>query len=154
MLPYEKQLEYKQRQVRDNLQRIGKVPLPEILPILGAADTRYYRNKIEYTFGNKRYLKKEELNDPSISQVQDVAGFHVRGMFDKLVDIETCYLQEEPTNAVRLSIKEFAKTRGYSFYDIRNHVGFLRTMQVRMCTTGEWMVNIVVEKMTRKKSNY
>jgi 23S rRNA (uracil1939-C5)-methyltransferase len=151
MLPYEKQLEFKQRQVRDNLQRIGKVALPEMLPILGAAETKFYRNKMEYTFGNKRYLKKEELNDPTISSEQDVAGFHVRGMFDKLVDVETCYLQAEPTNGIRLAIKEFAKKNGYSFYDIRNHVGFLRTMQVRLCETGELMVNIVVAENDEEK---
>jgi 23S rRNA (uracil1939-C5)-methyltransferase len=143
MLPYEKQLLYKQKQVRDNLQRIGKVALPEMMPILGANETRYYRNKIEYTFGNKRFLLKEELNDPLISSEQDVAGFHAKGMFDKLVDIQTCYLQDEPTNAIRLAVKKFAKENNYTFYDIRNHVGFLRTMQVRLCTTGELMVNIV-----------
>ena len=97
MLPYEKQLEYKQRQVRDNLQRIAKVPLPAINDICGATETRYYRNKLEYTFGNKRFLLKEELNDPEINGQQDVAGFHARGMFDKIVDIKTCYLQHEPT---------------------------------------------------------
>jgi 23S rRNA (uracil1939-C5)-methyltransferase len=144
MLPYEMQLQYKQRQVRDNLQRIGKVTLPEMLPILGAAETRYYRNKMEYTFGNKRFLLKEELNDPTINNDQDVAGFHAKGMFDKLVDIQTCYLQEEPTNAIRLAIKSFGKENKYSFYDIRNHTGFLRTMQVRLCTTGELMVNIML----------
>jgi 23S rRNA (uracil1939-C5)-methyltransferase len=143
MLPYSKQLEYKQRQVRDNLQRIGRVALPEMLPILGAEQTRYYRNKIEYTFGNKRFLKKEELNDPAIRNEQDVAGFHAKGMFDKIVDIHTCYLQGEPTNAIRIASKEFALKQGFSFYDIRNHTGFLRTMQVRLCTTGELMVNIV-----------
>ena len=143
MLPYEKQLLYKQKQVRDNLQRIGKVVLPEMMPILGANETRYYRNKIEYTFGNKRFLLKEELNDPLVSSQQDVAGFHAKGMFDKLVDIQTCYLQDEPTNAIRLAVKKFAKENNYTFYDIRNHVGFLRTMQVRLCTTGELMVNIV-----------
>ena len=143
MLPYEKQLQYKQRQVRDNLQRIGKVALPEMMPIIGANETRYYRNKIEYTFGNKRFLLKEELNDPSIRNDQDVAGYHAKGMFDKLVDIQTCYLQQEPTNAIRLAIKKFAKENKYTFYDIRNHVGFLRTMQVRLCTTGELMINIV-----------
>ena len=131
MLPYDKQLLYKQKQVRDNLQRIGKVALPEMMPILGAAETRYYRNKMEYTFGNKRFLLKEELNDPSIRNDQDVAGFHAKGMFDKLVDIQTCYLQEEPTNEIRLAVKQFAKENKYTFYDIRNHVGFLRTMQVR-----------------------
>lgn len=151
MLPYEKQLLYKQKQVRDNLQRIGKIALPEMLPILGAAETRYYRNKLEYTFGNKRFLLKEELNDPSISSEQNVAGFHAKGMFDKLVDIKTCYLQEEPTNAIRLCVKKFGIDKGYTFYDIRNHSGFLRTMQVRLCTTGELMVNIVFGEESERK---
>jgi 23S rRNA (uracil1939-C5)-methyltransferase len=144
MLPYEKQLEYKQQQVKDNLQRIGKIKLPEILPIAGADETRYYRNKIEYTFGNKRYLLKEEIGDVSISSEQDVAGYHVRGLFDKVVDIQQCHLQAEPTNALRLAVRDFGRQHGYSFYDIRNHHGFLRTMQVRLCTTGELMVNIVL----------
>jgi 23S rRNA (uracil1939-C5)-methyltransferase len=143
MLPYDRQLQYKHRQVKDNLQRIAKVALPEISPILGASETKYYRNKMEYTFGNKRYLRKEELGDPSINGDEDVLGFHARGLFDKIVDIETCYLQGEPTNAIRLAIKAFAKRHRYTFYDIRNHTGVLRTMQVRLCTTGELMVNIV-----------
>ena len=151
MLPYQKQLEYKQRQVRDNLQRIGKVALPEIMPILGAPETRFYRNKIEYTFGNKRFLKKEELNDPLVSNDQNVAGFHAKGMFDKIVDIDVCYLQEEPTNMIRKTIKEYGLANGYSFYDIRNHNGLLRTMQVRLCTTGELMVNIVFGENDEKK---
>jgi 23S rRNA (uracil1939-C5)-methyltransferase len=154
MLPYEKQLQYKERQVRDNLQRIGKVALPEIMPILGAADTKYYRNKMEYTFGNKRFLLKEELHNPSISNDQNVAGFHAKGMFDKLVDIQTCYLQAEPTNEIRLAVKKFAKENNYSFYDIRQQHGFLRTMQIRLCTTGELMVNIVFghEDETKRKA--
>jgi len=143
MLPYPKQLEYKQRQVRDNLSRIGKIQLPEMRSIIGATETRYYRNKIEYTFGNRRFLQKEELSDLSVSPEQDVAGFHAKGLFDKVVDIKTCYLQAEPTNALRLAIKEFALKNKYSFYDIKGHHGFLRTMQVRLCTTGEIMVNIV-----------
>jgi 23S rRNA (uracil1939-C5)-methyltransferase len=151
MLPYEKQLQYKQKQVRDNLQRIGKVALPEIQPILGAAQTRLYRNKIEYTFGNKRYLTKDELNNPEINGLQDVAGFHARGMFDKIVDLETCYLQAEPTNQIRLAIRDFARENGYTFYDIRNHQGFLRTMLIRLCTTGELMVNIVLGEDDREK---
>ncbi len=153
MLPYEKQLEYKHKQVRDNLQRIGKVTLPEIKPILGAEQTRRYRNKIEYTFGNKRFLLKEELNDPLVDIEQNVAGFHARGMFDKIVDIQTCHLQEEPTNAIRLAIKEYALKHEYSFYDIRNHVGLLRTMQVRLCVTGELMVNIVFGEDDLEKRN-
>jgi 23S rRNA (uracil1939-C5)-methyltransferase len=151
MLPYEMQLEYKQRQVRDNLQRIGKVALPEMQPILGAAQTTHYRNKIEYTFGNKRFLLKEELSDPAISGQQNVAGFHAKGLFDKIVDIQQCYLQDEPTNAIRLAVKEFARVHDYSFYDIREHAGFLRIMQLRICITGEVMVNIVFGENDKEK---
>lgn len=143
MLPYSKQLEFKQKQVSDNLTRIGKVALPAIAPILGAEETRFYRNKIEYTFGNRRFLTREDLGKPEISSAADVAGFHARGFFDKLVDLETCYLQAEPTNALRLAVRDFGRNHGYSFYDIREHRGLLRNMQVRLCTTGELMVNVV-----------
>jgi 23S rRNA (uracil1939-C5)-methyltransferase len=153
MLPYEKQLEYKQRQVKDNLQRIAKVLLPEMQPIMGAVETMFYRNKIEYTFGNKRFLTRQELGDVSVSNEQDVAGFHAKGMFDKIVDIHTCYLQAEPTNGVRNAIREFARRNHYSFYDIRNHTGLLRTMQVRLCTTGELMLNIVFGEDDPEKRN-
>lgn len=151
MLPYEKQLVYKTKQVEDVLKRIGKVALPELQPILGAAATKYYRNKIEYTFGNKRYLLKEELNDASIVGQQDVAGFHAKGFFDKVVDITTCYLQAEPTNEIRLAVKNLAIKNNWPFYDIRNHTGFLRTMQVRLCETGELMVNIMVGENDQDK---
>ena len=143
MLPYEKQLFYKQKQVADTLKRIGKLNLPEQLPIVGALEQRYYRNKIEYTFGNKRFLTNEQIKDPSINALSDVAGFHARGFFDKVVDINACHLQAEPTNAIRLAIKKMAVDKGWDFYDIRQHTGFLRTMQVRLCRTGELMVNIV-----------
>lgn len=155
MLPYEKQLQYKQQQVKDNLRRIGKVALPEMLPIVGGSQTEYYRNKIEYTFANKKYLTREEINSlpPGSMLTGSYAGFHARGLFDKVVDIETCYLQAEPTNAIRNSVKDFAIKEGLSFYDIKNHEGFLRTMQVRLCTTGELMVNIVLgyEDETKRK---
>ena len=151
MLPYEKQLGYKTKQVEEVLKRIGKVALPAMQPILGAAETKYYRNKIEYTFGNKRYLLKEELNDESIVNDQNVVGFHAKGFFDKIVDINTCYLQAEPTNEIRLFIKELAKQNDWTFYDIRNHVGFLRTMQVRLCQTGELMINIMVGENDEQK---
>jgi 23S rRNA (uracil1939-C5)-methyltransferase len=153
MLPYEKQLFYKQKQVEEVLKRIGKVPLPPIRPIMGAADTKFYRNKIEYTFGTKRYLEKEELNDPLVSADHNTAGYHARGFFDKLVDITTCFLQAEPTNELRLAVKEFAIKNDWPFYDIRNHTGFLRTMQVRLCRTGELMVNIVVGEEDENKIN-
>lgn len=153
MLPYEKQLEYKQRQVEEVLKRIGKVELPVTQPIIGARQTKFYRNKIEYTFGNKRYLTREELNDPTISADQLTAGYHARGFFDKLVDIQTCFLQAEPTNELRLAVKNFAISKGWTFYDIREHTGFLRNMQVRLCTTGELMVNLVVGEDDEKKIN-
>jgi len=143
MLPYSKQLEYKQKQVVDNLKRIGKVSLPPIQPILGAEQSTRYRNKIEYTFSSRRFLLPGELHNPDITSEQNVAGFHARGLFDKVVDIQTCHLQEEPTNQLRLAVRDFALSRHLSFYDIKSHQGWLRTMQVRICTTGEVMVNIV-----------
>jgi 23S rRNA (uracil1939-C5)-methyltransferase len=151
MLPYQKQLFFKQKQVQDNLQRIGKIPLPDFEPILGALDDRYYRNKMEYTFGNKRYLLPSELNDENSSSLQDVAGFHAKGLFDKVVDIRQCHLQAEPTNELRIAVKQFALSHGYSFYDIRAHQGFMRTMQLRICRSGEIMVNIVFGHEDEKK---
>jgi 23S rRNA (uracil1939-C5)-methyltransferase len=144
MLPYELQLKYKEQQVKDNLTRIGKLPLPDLNPIIGAQKTKYYRNKIEYTFSNKKFLLPHQLNDPSFSNEEKVAGYHAKGFFDKVVDIQTCYLQEEPTNAIRKSIKEFAIKNDFSFYDIRQHEGFMRNLQLRICRTGELMVNVVL----------
>ena len=166
MLPYKRQLEYKQKQVEDNLTRIGKVALPRMLPIIGAEQDKFYRNKLEYTFCNREYLPEVEfkklktetsknepgaLVPPPSGEPEGAAGFHAKGIFDKVIDIKTCYLQDEPTNAVRLAVKEFAKSRNFSFYDIRNHKGFMRTMQVRICTTGEVMVNIVFGQENKEK---
>jgi 23S rRNA (uracil1939-C5)-methyltransferase len=169
MLPYKKQLEYKQKQVEDNLKRIGKVELPPLMPIVGADQDKFYRNKLEYTFSNKEFLPEEEFQkikkESSKSEAgalmvppgRDregagaVAGFHAKGIFDKVIDIKTCYLQDEPTNAIRLAVKEFARSNGYSFYDIKNHQGFLRTMQLRICTAGEVMVNIVFGQEDKEK---
>jgi 23S rRNA (uracil1939-C5)-methyltransferase len=143
MLPYEKQLEYKQDQVLQSLKRIGKLEMPEIRPILGSERITQYRNKLEYTFSSRRYLLKEELADPQISVKQNAAGFHARGIFDKVVDVDTCYLQDEPTNFIRKETKKWAIENGVSFYDIQRHEGFLRNVQVRLCRTGEIMVNVV-----------
>jgi 23S rRNA (uracil1939-C5)-methyltransferase len=143
MLPYEKQLQYKQTQVEETLKRIGKIELPEMLPIIGAPETKFYRNKLEYTFSNRRFLLESELGNSDISAEVNVGGFHAKGIFDKVIDIKTCWLQKDPSNAIRLAVKDFAKSHNYSFYDIKNHKGFLRTMQLRICTTGEVMVNIV-----------
>jgi 23S rRNA (uracil1939-C5)-methyltransferase len=151
MLPYNKQLEYKQRQVYDVLTRIGKVQLPDMLPIAGASETKYYRNKLEYSFSAKKFIPEEEFKKikntgadlESVSQ-KNVAGFYAKGVFDKVVNIETCYLQAEPTNALRNSIAEFARTQDLPFYDFKQHAGWLRNMMVRIATTGEIMVNIVI----------
>lgn len=144
MLPYPQQLKYKQQQVTDNLKRIGKVELPEIMPIIGAEQTTRYRNKMEYTFSNKRFLLAEELHNPLITADENVAGFHARGYFDKVVPIIECHLQNEPTNFIRLALWEYAKEHSLSHYDIRNHTGCLRNLLVRIADTGEIMVNIVV----------
>jgi 23S rRNA (uracil1939-C5)-methyltransferase len=144
MLPYEDQLVYKQKQVHDQLERIGKIPFPEPLPIAGAAATRAYRNKLEYTFSNKRYLLAEELVNKEINPIQDVAGFHVRGIFDKIIDIDLCYLQAEPTNLIRKAVKSWGVEKGMPFYDIKMQQGWFRNMQVRICSTGEIMVNIIL----------
>ena len=144
MLPYPLQLQYKQQQVADVLQRIGKVTLPEIRPILGAPASVQYRNKMEYTFSNRRFLLPEELHDPSVSSLQRVAGFHAKGLFDKVVDIDICHLQEEPTNRLRKAVRDFGLEEDLPFYDIKQHEGWLRNLQLRICTTGEIMANIVL----------
>ncbi|MBI2729880.1 MAG: 23S rRNA (uracil(1939)-C(5))-methyltransferase RlmD [Sphingobacteriales bacterium] len=153
MLSYEKQLQYKQQQVEDQLKRIGKIKLPPIQTIIGADHPVHYRNKMEYTFGNKRFLLSHEIKDEAISSEADVAGFHAKGVFDKVVDIDQCYLQAEPTNAIRNRVKEFGIKHGFSFYDIKQHLGFLRTMQLRICTTGEIMVNVVLGEADEVKIN-
>jgi 23S rRNA (uracil1939-C5)-methyltransferase len=140
MLPYEKQLIYKQKQVYDNLTRIGKVSLPEFLPIAGAAETRFYRNKLEYTFSTKEFFAEKPA---AIPDSPGALGFHAKGFFDKVVEIKKCWLQDDLTNRLRNTIREFAHANELSFYDIREHHGLLRTMLVRICITGEVMVNIV-----------
>lgn len=143
MLPYEKQLQYKQNEVVQNLRRIGKVALPAIDPIIGCTETARYRNKLEFTFSNRRYLLPEEIQQgTAFIQQENALGFHVPRLFDKVIDITTCHLMHEPVNAIKNTIRTFAREQHYTFYDIREHHGWLRTMIVRMATTGELMVNI------------
>jgi 23S rRNA (uracil-5-)-methyltransferase RumA len=240
MLPYAKQLEYKQKQVYDNLKRIGKIKLPDLMPIIGSEEDKFYRNKLEYTFSTKEYttekpshptsqrsdsaavqplLSNETLQDikspqsrlgvqgiiPTENRVRStsestspqpspggegaavqpllsnetgnynvslqsgpfergevlptgeglggasVLGFHAKGFFDKIVDIKKCWLQDDLTNDIRNGVREFALENNLSFYDIRAHRGLLRTMQVRICTTGEVMVNIVFGNESEKQ---
>jgi 23S rRNA (uracil1939-C5)-methyltransferase len=158
MLPYQQQLKYKQKQVADNLNRIGKVELPEIQPIIGAEETRYYRNKMEYTFSSKRFIPSEEfksLKQQGILPNSEGAfgGFHAKGVFDKVVTIDTCHLQHEPTNLLRKAIVKYGIEKGLSFHDTKNHEGFLRNIMIRMATTGEWMANIILGNESEKKRN-
>ncbi len=144
MLPYEKQLQYKHQQVKDNLTRIGKVQLPEFFPIVGAAEDKYYRNKLEFTFSTKEYLPDGSFDKNDRERTfNSVLGFHAKGFFDKIVNIQKCWLQPEPNNNLRNALREFAYQKGYSFYDFREHKGLLRNLQFRICTTGEVMVNLV-----------
>lgn len=141
-LPYEKQLEFKQQEILDNLQRIGKVQLKNIRPILGSAEQLYYRNKLEFTFSAQRYLTREEISQGTNIERTPALGFHVPGLFDKVVDIEHCCLQGKPSNEIRNFIKGHALRHGLSFYDIRAQQGFLRTLIIRTASTGETMVII------------
>ncbi|MBS0025746.1 23S rRNA (uracil(1939)-C(5))-methyltransferase RlmD [Chitinophaga sp. 22321] len=145
MLPYSQQLEYKQQQVADHLQRIGKLTLPPMAPILGGVHTEHYRNKLEFTFSNKAYLTNEEIkaNDGEIP-VRPALGFHVPKLFDKVLNIDTCYLMQEPVNLIRNTIREYAVAHELTFYDIRAQQGWLRNLVIRLCTTGEIMVNLVI----------
>lgn len=154
MLPYSKQLQYKQQEVQQNLRRIGKVDLPEILPIVGADDTVHYRNKLEFTFSNKRYLTNEEIGQTDISSQQNALGFHAPRIFDKVINIDECYLMDEVNNRIRNTIRDFALENTFTFYDIRQHTGWLRNVIIRLCTTGDLMVNICLnydEEADRKK---
>lgn len=149
MLPYEKQLFYKQKQVNDNLTRIAKINLPEIAPIIGADFTRGYRNKMEYTFATRKYIPTDEFRRMKAEGVDfnnqpGAAGFHVRGFFDKVVEIDTCHLQEEPTNFIRKAVAAYVLANELPFYNIKTHEGWIRNLLVRSSTTGELMVNMVI----------
>ena len=142
MLPYEKQLQYKQQEAEQNLKRIGKVEVPEIMPIIGCENSIHYRNKLEFTFSNKRFLTSEEIGSADVVAQQDALGFHVPRIFDKVIDIFECSLMDDVNNNIRNSIRDFAKQQGFAFYDIKEHTGWLRNIIVRLCSTGELMVNI------------
>lgn len=139
-LPYKKQLEFKQEEITENLKRIGKIRLNNVFPIIGSPETRYYRNKLEFTFCNKRFLTREEIGREEAIERTPAVGFHVPGLFDKVVDISNCYLQGHPSDDIRNFIRRYALGKGLSFYDIRNQCGFLRTLIIRTASTGEVMV--------------
>ncbi len=140
-LPYKLQLEYKQQQVRDNLERIGKIDLPTIDTIIGSKETTYYRNKLEYTFSNNRWLLAEEVkSDVKINR--SGVGFHIPEQHDKIVDIRTCHLQIDLSNRIRNFVREFAVANKLSFYDLKEFKGLLRNLMVRNTTLNEVMVMV------------
>ncbi len=143
ILPYGEQLKYKQKQVEDNLTRIGKVELPEISPILGAPETTFYRNKLEFTFSDKRWLTEKEISSGSEPRQMDALGFHIPGMFDKVLDINKCWLQDDLSNQIRNAVREFCLKNDFSFFDLRDQSGLMRTLILRNTSVGEWMVIVV-----------
>lgn len=136
---YDLQKTYKRQQVVDQFERIAKVPIPEVLPILGSANTRYYRNKLDFTFSNKKWLTIKQIRSGEEFE-RNALGFHIPKMFDKIIDIDHCYLQGGPSNDVRNSLREFALQNQLSFYDIRNQVGLLRNLIIRTTSTRQTMV--------------
>jgi 23S rRNA (uracil1939-C5)-methyltransferase len=143
-LPYEDQIEYKRRQVIDNLTHIGKIQAECVLPILGSERTLFYRNKLEYTFSNKRWLTEEDFRSDKPPGNMNGVGFHIPGMFDKVLDIHTCRLQDDINNRLRLAIKAYCFSHeGYPFFDLRNQEGFMRTLIIRTSSTGELMAILV-----------
>lgn len=142
ILPYENQIAYKQQQVMDQLERIGKIELPECLPILGSAKTRAYRNKVEFGFANKRWLTTEEIASGVRYEHPEAVGYHTSGSFDKILPIEACHLMDDVNNTIRNGIRDYAYDKGLSFYDQREHVGLLRGMMIRLSNTGELMLLI------------
>lgn len=143
-LPYEVQLANKQQQVVDALTRIAKVELPEISPILGSANIWGYRNKMEYTFSNKRWLSWEQMRSGEMVDNRNGAGFHIPGAFDKVLDIEQCHLQDSISDRIRLFVKHYGVEHCIPFYDLREQRGFLRTLMIRTLHTGEIMVVLSV----------
>lgn len=142
-LPYDLQLKYKQQQVEDQLKRIGKLVLPPIEPILGSEKTVEYRNKLEFTFSNKRWILSGG-DAEGLSDVEKLGlGFHISGFFDKVLDIKKCHLQASPSNEIRLWIKQYAIDNGLSFFDLREQTGLLRNLVIRTASTGEVMVIVV-----------
>jgi len=145
MLPYAQQLVYKQQQVSDQLNRIGHVELPEMQPIIGSPNERYYRNKLEFTFSTHRYLTFDEIsNREERFEPEPALGFHAPGLFDKVVEIRTCYLQPEPTNLLINSVREYTEAHKLPYYDFKAQYGWLRNMIIRVATTGEVLINLVM----------
>jgi 23S rRNA (uracil1939-C5)-methyltransferase len=153
-LPYKLQLKYKEREVRENLVRIGKTALPAINAIIGSPDQFLYRNKLEYTFSSKRWFTKEEVESGVEFEKEVALGFHIPGLFDKVLDIEWCHLQPEPSNSIRRAVREYAVNNDLEFFDLREQKGFLRNLVIRSTLAGNVMIIVVFyyeDESKRKK---
>jgi len=153
-MDYKHQLFYKHKQVMDSLIRLGKVELPEISSIVGSKETKYYRNKLEYTFSNKRWLTDEDMLVASSDREMNALGYHIPKRFDKILDINNCYLQADPSNQIRLEVKKYALDNQLTFFDIKEQHGFLRNLIIRNTSTGELMIIVCFfydEKEPREK---
>ncbi|CAM3374466.1 23S rRNA (uracil(1939)-C(5))-methyltransferase RlmD [Elizabethkingia occulta] len=139
-LSYEKQLAFKEDEVLNNIRRIGGIEGFEALPILGSAEQYFYRNKMEFSFSNARWLTLEEVNSTEEIADRNALGFHIPGQWSKILDLKECFLQEDPSNNIRLAVKEYAEENNLEFFDVRNQEGFLRTLMMRQNSKGEWMV--------------
>ena len=149
-LPYDEQLRFKTEQVYDQLTRIGKIELPEIAPCLGSAHTQYYRNKLEFTFADRRWLTYDEIAAGGDIEQRPALGFHIPNMFDKILDIGCCMLQPDPSNAIRDEVKRFCIENGYTFHNAREHMGLMRGIIIRTASTGEVMVIVVFNEDDRR----
>ena len=150
-MDYTHQLVYKQNEVVNNLKRIGHLELPEVTPILGSKKQYFYRNKMEFSFSDSRWLTFDEINSGEDLGNKNALGFHIPGMWDKILDIKTCWLQEDPSNAIRNAIKTFAVDNQLEFFNTKNQIGFLRTMMIRTSSTGDIMVVIQFFKEDKNK---
>jgi 23S rRNA (uracil1939-C5)-methyltransferase len=150
-MTYAKQLFFKQKEVTNNLQRIGKVELPEASSILGSKNLFFYRNKMEFSFSNSRWLSQDEINSEQPIANRNALGFHIPGMWDKILDINKCWLQADPSNSIRNDLKTFATSNDIPFFDPRNQSGVLRTLMIRTSSTGEIMVLVQFYTATQKQ---
>ena len=142
-LPYNMQLRFKEQQVIDSLKRIGRLDLPEVMPILGSKDEYYYRNKLEYTFSDRRWFSFEEINSGKELIKEAALGFHIPGLFDKVLDITECHLQPEPSDSIRNSLKKYSVEENLGFFDLREQEGFLRNLIIRNSLRGDVMLIVV-----------
>jgi 23S rRNA (uracil1939-C5)-methyltransferase len=150
-LPYQLQLQYKEKQVSDNLTRIGKIDLPAISSIIGSSDEYLYRNKLEFTFSNRRWFTREEVESDREFEPEGALGFHIPGLFDKVLNIEFCHLQPEPSNAIRNAVRKYAVSNNLEFFDLREQKGFLRNLVIRNTLSGDIMIIAVFFHEDREK---